>query len=236
MRWFSRNTETAEQDENPVPQPGSDHHPYERLMRTNKAQMAFIFLLLTYSGILTPLSIIAYKEGGKTEVIALTFDDSVSQYVNLSRGYLDRSAEQQIIVNSLKQYLVWRETIDHTTAKSRDEKIKIFTDPSWFNGTYVKMIDPKNNPNSPRKTYHDAGMTRDIQDVVISQAPEQPNTYFARFTAIDRMGMQEIRRQQWLMTIVAARNTGPVPQDEAALNPLGLKVYNYIPKELPNEN
>jgi type IV secretory pathway component VirB8 len=235
-KFSARKADNPEVEPAATPEPGADHHPYERLMRTSKMQMAFIFLLLTYSAILTPLAIMTYREGGKTEIITLTFDDSVNRYVNLSRGSLDRTAEKQIIINSLKQYLVNRETIDHTTAAFRDEKIRIFTDPAWFNGSYVKYIDPRTNPNSPRKTYRDAGMTRDILDVTISEAPEQPHTYFGRFTAIDRQGQQEIRREQWLLTIVAALRPGTVTQAEAATNPLALKVFNYIPKALPDEN
>ena len=215
---------------------GADHHAYDRLVKTIRLQFVVIGVLLTFAAIVTPAAWLAFREGGKTEVITLTFDDSIDQFVNLTKGPLNRTEEQQLIVNFLKQYVMWRETIDHVTAAVRDNKIRAFTHPEWFQLVYLRHIDPKKNPQSPRNTYRDAGLTRDIQDVTVSEAPEQAGTYFVRYTAIDRSGPTEVRRKQWLLTILAYRVEGGRSKADAALNPLGLQVLNYTPKELPHES
>ncbi|RED44117.1 VirB8/TrbF family protein [Aestuariispira insulae] len=218
--------------------PGDLDHPSERLRRERFMFSTVICCLTAFSSIVVidDMRLRDRLDNQRPQFWFYSFDDLANRTINLTHGEITRDEETQIFINTLSEYVTKRESIDHVTDKSRDEWLKIFTDKHWFKA-YDDHMNPLKNPRSIRTFYRKEGLTRSIHNVTVSPQPDKPNEFYIRYETADYNATEEISgsRKRWQIDVTVRRD----PRDgltahEAALNPLNIKVMNYVPMPVPD--
>ncbi len=150
------------------------------------------------------------------------------QYMHVAKGKIEAKTLDLLIDDELKKYVENRETIDHTTEKTRFDWVRAHTDPKWFKPWESYMSAA--NPSSPLEKYRREEKKRNVYVNSLVRT-STANEYQAEMTFIERnFGGLEIGRSEWIVVFKAVRQDISGSADLVKLNSLGLIVKNYDAK------
>lgn len=222
----------AEADRSPSDAPVSVGNPLDYRDGSRLRQlMRYSRMVTIYAGSITFFAIgLAIAFVGlfplKTvEVKYVYFDDVANQIVTVWPGQIDKSTRDIFTENTLRQYVQYRETIDYVTEADRYAWVQLHTDEAAF-AAWRNQNSPQ-NPNSPLRKYHTAGLTREIFVTSVAPTEYSRGIYQVEFTAIDRAGSEERRRTSWNAIVQVGYRAYRDDENRSADNPLGITVYSY---------
>ena len=172
-----------------------------------------------------------YAVTERVQVQFVQFDSAQRMMVRMFDDLQDKGIRQQLTEGYLSQYVIDRETIDHTTETTRFERVRMFTDEQYFDLFRNEMTI--NNKNSPLVRFSNAPggpVTREVFITGIVPVAGSEDTYLIDYMTVDRQAGQEIARANWQVSLRFMYRQVVGGADEIRVNPIGLTVGPYAPR------
>ncbi len=156
----------------------------------------------------------------------LTVHEKSDQVVHVQPIDINQSGINLLMETLARQYVVWRETIDHQSEEDRWQKLIWFTSDKLYQSFY-DLMKPE-NPDSPLEKFKKDRVTRSVTLLSVTHlAPSAPNVWQVEWVSIDTRDGEEIGRNVWVSTLTATCEEKSMGFDDRYINPIGFTVSHY---------
>ncbi len=156
----------------------------------------------------------------------LTVHEKSHQVVHIQPIETSEAGRDLLMETLARQYVAWRETIDHQSEEDRWQKLIWFTSKDLYQSFY-DLMKPSNS-DSPLEKFKKDRVTRSVTLLSTTHlAPSAPNVWQVEWMSIDMRDGQEIGRNVWVSTLTATCEERQVGFDDRYVNPIGFTVSHY---------
>lgn len=183
-----------------------------------------VFLLLACFA-LGAIAAKQYVRKEKTpEPIIFEVSKAEHKVVQIERGDLGATQQSLLRAVSLREYVEWREIINHIDEKERWKKVRLMSGDKVFKHFYNQM-NPDINKDS---VVNNKKYTRKIEIINDYPIPSgSKNVHRIEFYAVDSLDGEEFPRQRYAAVIQYDVSDAFVSYKDRFINIAGLKVINY---------
>lgn len=167
-----------------------------------------------------------YSRKEKTpEPIIYEVDKTAHKIVRVEKGDLGQTKESLLRSVAFRDYVQWRETINHIDEKDRWKKVKLMSNNSVYKN-FFNLMNPKVNPNS---VFANKKFTRRIE--IINDYPISTNVHRVEFYSTDTIDGEVYPTQRFVAVFKYSTSEAYVSYEDRFINISGVKVINYQIRE-----
>lgn len=183
------------------------------------------FVLLLSNIAFATIAAVQYKKKEKTpEPIIFEVEKAEHKIVRIERGDLGASKESLLRSVALREYVEWRETINHLDEKQRWRKVKLMSSPSLFKDFY-NVMNPEVNKDSVLTNTKYTRKIEIITDYSISTGNR--NIHRVEFYATDTLDGESFPTQRYVAIIQYESGDSLVSYKDRFINIDGLRIVRY---------